>query len=121
MIKLIGHGTYNLVELRDGVKFFQLINEAGKTFSYTWLNTADIGAIVLAVHNPGNTGASLAAGKYRLYNVKEEEGLLNARHLELHAGDGVWQGYVLPKGLPTKTINRKKIIPTQELITRVMR
>jgi hypothetical protein len=51
-----------------------------------------------------------------MYLVKDEPNLSDLTHLELLVGEGVWQGYLLPIGLPNG-VKRRKIIPTKEIIT----
>jgi len=60
----------------------------------------------------------LSLGQFRLYDVKDEPKLTDLIHLELFVGGGLWQGYLLPTGLPTDKDKRNRIIPTDELITR---
>jgi hypothetical protein len=56
-----------------------------------------------------------------MYDVKDESTLTDLVHLELHAGIGIWQGYLLPTGLPAGSKIRNRIIPTKEIITKVMK
>ena len=61
----------------------------------------------------------MAVGKYRLYKVMDDPNLTDTWHLELAVGNGLWQGYLLPTGLPNNRKKRNRIIPTDELITKV--
>ena len=65
-----------------------------------------------------HTCAVIASGKYRLYKVKDEPNFVDLFHLELLVGEGVWQGYLLPTGLPTAEKKRNRIIPAKEVITK---
>lgn len=114
MIKLLEDGSYTLVETHRHIKILNLGNE--KVFA--WINVAGIGEILVASHNPHRTDHILAVGKYRLYEVKDEPILTDLIHLELLVGDGIWQGYLLTKGLPSAKNSRVRIIPTLEIITK---
>lgn len=115
MIKLIQHGTYRLIETKRQTKI--LIFDDNK--SYAWINAGKIGEILVASHRPHKTDQILTVGKYRIYQVKDEPKLTDLIHLELLAGDGFWQGYLLTKGLPgVDDKKRVRIIPTKEVITK---
>lgn len=57
-------------------------------------------------------------GTYRLYRVKDEIAFSNALHLELFNEKRRLQ-YLLPAGLPARK-SPKKIIPTDEVITKMI-
>lgn len=115
MIKLVDDGSYTLIETHKHIKILNL----GEKKVYAWINAAGIGEILVASHNPHKTDHILAIGKYRMYEVKDEPKLTDLTHLELLVGNGVWQGYLLTKGLPNvNTRNRVRIIPTLEIITK---
>jgi len=115
MIKLLEDGSYTLIETHKHIKILNL----GKGKVFVWINAAGIGEILVASHNPHKTDHMLAVGKYRLYEVKDEPKLTDLIHLELMVGDGIWQGYLLTKGLPNiDDKKRVRIIPTKEVITK---
>ncbi|EKD65355.1 MAG: hypothetical protein ACD_50C00113G0001 [uncultured bacterium] len=114
MIKLIERGTYRLIETKRQIKILILEDKR----SYAWINAGAIGEILVASHSPHKADHILTVGRYRIYGVKDEPKLTDLLHLELLAGDGVWQGYLLTKGLPTVDDKRVRIIPTKEAITR---
>ena len=115
MVKLLEDGSYMLIETHRHIK---ILNLGGKKV-YAWINVAGIGEILVASHNPHKTDHILAIGKYRMYEVKDESKLTDLIHLELLVGDGVWQGYLLTKGLPNiDDKKRVRIIPTLEIITK---
>ncbi|CAN5134623.1 hypothetical protein BH11PAT1_BH11PAT1_6620 [soil metagenome] len=114
MIKLLQEGRYNLIETKGQTKV--LILDEKKT--YAWVNAADIGEILVTSHKSHVTDNILAIGRYRLYDVKKEPDLTDLKHLELHVGNGSWQGYLLPTGLPNEKKKRNRIIPTNEVITK---
>lgn len=122
MIQLIKDGSYKLTETKGQVKVLTLDNQhnplSGKTFA--WINAAGIGEILVSSHNAHKTDNILAIGKYRIYDVKDEPSLTDLYHLELLVGNGKWQGYLLTTGLPTAKKIRKRIIPTDEIITKAM-
>lgn len=117
MIQLIQEGSYKLIETKHQTKI--LILDDKQTFA--WVNAAEISEILVTTHKIHQTDNILAMGKYRLYSVKDEQKLTDLLHLELFVGEGNWQGYLLTTGLPTIRKTRKRIIPTNELITRPTR
>lgn len=114
MIKLLNQGTYTLIETKKHIKILSL--DHGNVFA--WINIGAIGEILVISHRPHKADHILSVGKYRIYLVKNEPKLTDLIHLELLAGDGVWQGYLLLTGLPTDKKKRNRIIPTNEIITR---
>lgn|SRR3989344_4717036 len=114
MIRLLQQGKYMLIETRGQTKI--LILNGRKTFA--WINAAEIGEILVASHKTHKVDQILAIGKYRMYEVKDEPKLTDLVHLELFVGDGKWQGYLLPTGLPTEKKKRNRIVPTEEAITK---
>lgn len=114
MLKLLHSGTYHLIETKGHTKILTL---NGKR-TYAWVVAGSIGEILVTSHKTHRVDHTLAIGKYRLYDVKNEIGLRGVQHLELMVGQGIWQGYTLPTGLPTDTKKRNRIIPTREVITR---
>jgi len=114
MIKLLENGNYTLIETHKLIKILNL----GKGKVFVWINVAGIGEILVASHNPHKTDHILAVGKYRMYEVKDEPKFTDLIHLELLVGDGIWQGYLLTKGLPGANTSRVRIIPTLEIITK---
>lgn len=112
MITLLKKGTYRLIETKSQVKILYLDKR-----SYAWVMAEDIGEILVTSHRPHQIDHVLALGRYRLYDVEGEDKLSDQMHLELLVGDGHWQGYLLPTGLPTSQKTRSRIIPTAELIT----
>ncbi len=114
MIKLINEGNYQLIETKGQTKILTLNNK--KTFA--WVNLDEIGEILVSSHKKHITDNLLAIGKFRHYDVKDEPGLTDLEHLELFVGSGKWQGYLLTTGIPTEKNKRKRIIPTDEIITK---
>ncbi|OGH20754.1 MAG: hypothetical protein A3D74_05515 [Candidatus Levybacteria bacterium RIFCSPHIGHO2_02_FULL_37_13] len=114
MIKLLEDGNYTLIETHKHIKILNL----GKGKVFVWINAAGIGEILVASHKPHKTDHILAVGRYRLYQVKDEAKLTDLIHLELLVGEGIWQGYLLTKGLPQANTSRVRIIPTLEIITK---
>lgn len=114
MVQLIESGEYRLIETRNQTKILILNNK--RTFA--WVNVEEIGEILVTSHKTHATDNILAIGKYRLYMVKDEPNLTDLEHLELLVGDGVWQGYLLPTGLPSDIKTRNRVVPTQEVISK---
>lgn len=114
MIKVFKEGLYQLIETKGQTKI--LILDKAETFA--WVNAAEIGEILVTSHKKHQTDCILANGRYRIIEVKDEPDLTDLIHLELFVGDGFWQGYLLPTGLPSEQDKRKRIIPTNEVITK---
>lgn len=112
MIKLVKQGDYYLIETIKMTKIL-LIDGA----SFVWINAKGVGEILAFSHKKHLTDYILAVGKYRLYKVEKEPNLTDKWHLELSVGEGLWQGYLLPSGLPDNKKKRNRIIPIKELIT----
>ena len=114
MIKLISQGNYQLLETSHDTKILKLDNH-----TYAWPYAKPIGEILVLSYLQYNpiTTHRITRGLYRIYSVKNEPRLTDLKHLELSVGVGLWQGYLLPTGLPHKKKQRSRIIPTQEIIT----
>lgn len=113
MITLMQKGKYTLIETRGQTKILILDKKV-----FAWVYAADIGEILVASHVSHAVDHIVSIGKYRMYKVEKEPHLSDQLHLELFVGEGHWQGYLLPTGLPTDAKKRTRIIPTQELITK---
>ncbi|MBP9718913.1 MAG: hypothetical protein KBD46_00395 [Candidatus Levybacteria bacterium] len=114
MIKLLQEGKYKLLETKKQTKILTL----DKKETFAWINALDIGEILVVSHTAHSVDCILSIGNYRMYEVKDESAFVDLVHLELFVGDGVWQGYLLPTGLPTDEKKRNRIIPTNETITK---
>ena len=115
MIRLLSQGEYTLNETKTFHKILSL-EDMG---TYGWIYVPKgFYEILVASQMKDGTDHKLAAGKYRLYGVKNEQKLTDLAHLELLVGEGVWQGYLLPTGLPGGDKKRNRIIPTNEIITK---
>lgn len=113
MIKLLAHGSYNLIQTKHLTKIIKFADLG----SFAWINAGEIGEI-LVLSDDYQPLYTLASGFYRMYEVKNEPNLSDTIHLELFIGKGCWQGYLLPTNLPTESHPRSRIIPTAELITK---
>lgn len=116
MIRTIAGGQYQIIETWGYTRI--LILEGQTRNAYAWVNAKGIGEILITTHKEHHADYFIAIGKYRLYEVKDEPDLTDQIHLELFVGEGLWQGYLLPAGLPTDEKKRNRIIPTKEIITR---
>ena len=116
MIKLIDNGMYSLIQTHNQTKIIRL---GSKTFA--WVVAGKIGEILVATHKKHEVDHILALGNFRMYEVEDEPDLVDLVHLELFVGEGQWQGYLLPTGLPSDDKKRSEIIPTDEIITRTTR
>lgn len=114
MIRLIQEGKYSLIETKEQTKILTLDNSQ----TFAWINAAEIGEILVTSYKKHRIDNILSLGSYRLYEVNNEPGITDLFHLELHAGNGTWQGYLLTSGLPDTDKKRGRIIPTDELITK---
>jgi hypothetical protein len=84
---------------------------------YSWVTGERMGVVLVTSHHDYTDYHILATGYYRLYDVKSEPGLSPQQHLELNVGYNLWQGYLLPSGLPNKTRKLVKIMPTKEVVS----
>ncbi len=112
MITLEKMGQYKIVETKHNTK---IIDIDGKT--YAWVEPQNIGEILVSTYKMHKTDCILSVGHYKLYKVENEPELSDQQHLELEAGRRVWQGYLLPTGLPNENKKKSRIIPTSEIIT----
>lgn len=116
MITVIQSGHYRLIETTGHVKILTLDHD-----TYAWVVAKNIGEILVASHKPHHTDHILATGTYRLYEAQDEPELADQQHLELNVGNQLWQGYVLPTGLPSSDKVRTRIIPSREVLSRPRR
>lgn len=112
MIRTLSKGDYRLIETKGQVKILYLGEAA-----YAWVMAEDIGEILVTTHKPHKVDHILALGRYHLYDVTNEPHYTDLQHLELSVGEGQWQGYLLPTGLPSDTKTRSRVIPTKDVIT----
>ena len=113
MIKLLKEGGYKLFETSGQTKVLVLDDDA-----YAWINALNIGEILITSQSFHKIDHILSIGKYRLYEVEDEAKITDLEHLELFVGEGIWQGYLLPNGMPDLKNKRRRTIPTNELITK---
>ncbi|OGK16151.1 hypothetical protein A2690_01795 [Candidatus Roizmanbacteria bacterium RIFCSPHIGHO2_01_FULL_39_12b] len=114
MITFLKNGRYVLYETKDKNKILSL----DRTKTLAWINIDNISSIIVFSRKNIKPESVLSIGKYRLYDVKDEPKLTDLMHLELLVGDGIWQGYLLPIGLPSSQKNKSRVIPTREIITK---
>ena len=112
MIKLIDQGEYTMVRTKDH-KTLLCLGEKGYLLSYA----PKIGELLTFSKRERKTDYIIARGNYRIYRVKDDPELVDLEHLELSLGRGKWQGYLLLTGLPTLRKLRRRIVPTDEVIT----
>lgn len=113
MIKLIDKGKYKLFETKDKNKILVLSKN-----TFAWIDVPEIGEILVKSIKTHEAKQVLSIGEYKLYQVKDESKLVDLEHLELNVGENIWQGYLLPTGLPSIDDRRNRIIPTEEVITK---
>lgn len=114
LIRLLNHGDYELTETKHLTKILRLSDKG----TFAWINAGEVGEILVATEGQFKDLYILASGKYRIYEVKDEDKLTDTLHLELLTGKASWQGYLLATGLPTPNHKRTRIIPTEEIITK---
>ena len=112
MITQIKQGNYRLIETVEKTKILVLDDQ----INFAWVNAEGIGEILVFVSGEFREQKITASGKYNLYLVKDEPKLVDIEHLELQAGTNLWQGYLLPTGLPTTEDQKNRIISTEELV-----
>lgn len=113
MITMLESGKYEIAETARDTKILIL----GKKI-FAIIMALGIGEILVSSQKDHKFTHTLAKGSYRIYKVKDEPNLADLLHLELFVGEGKWQGYLLPTGLPTNEKKRNRIIPTSEIITK---
>lgn len=111
MIKLLEKGIYRLIWSKDNQRILYLGDQC-----YLWSHAKGIGELLTFSKHTHKVSYTLAEGKYKIYSVKNEPKYIDLKHLELSVSPGVWQGYLLLTGLPTKNKIRSKIVPTEEVI-----
>jgi hypothetical protein len=114
MIKLVQEGRYELIGTQHHIRM--LVLQGLKVFA--WIYAEGIGELLVTSRKSHKVDHILATGRYRLYEVKDVPKLTDLVHLELHVGNGIWQGYLLPTGLPNDKKKRNRIISTHEIITK---
>lgn len=114
MITTLQKGKYSIVETKLRTKILYLDSQA-----FAWIHPQKIGEILVSSHHLAGSDTKVSQGDYILYDVKDEDYLVDLQHLELEYGFQSWQGYLLPTGLPHDEKKRSRIIPTDELITRM--
>ena len=112
MITLLDEGKYKLLETKGQIKILKLNDTV-----FAWVDLEGIGEILVSSHKPHETDTALGLGRFKLYDVDDEPKLSDQQHLELSIGEGAWQGYLLPTGLPEGKKVRSRIIPTKETIS----
>jgi hypothetical protein len=117
MIRVIQQGKYKLIETARQTKIISFSTNS-QTIGFAWITAENIGEILVPIKKDYLIDHVLAIGKYRLYEVKNEKNLVDLEHLELQVGKHLWQGYLLPTGLPNRAKSCKRIIPTKEIITK---
>lgn len=113
MIRVIQSGTYEVVETKslknililDDKEYFMLTDEKKMKRK------------IIRVEKPDDCSIR-SAGNYRMYEVRDERYFADSMHLELNTGNGFWDSYVLPFGLPSSLRKDSSIYPTSEAISK---
>lgn len=113
MIKVRRKGFYHIVAEGGGDKYLVL----DKKLSFRWMCQDRVEKLEFVNKAIDDKKAIITSGRYRLYDVRDESHLTNLHHFEMLTGKNMWQGYLLPEGLPEKNMKKKLIFPTKELIT----
>ena len=112
MITQIKQGNYKLIETSEKTKILILDSKD----NFAWINAGEIGEVLCFVGGGYKEQKVVAMGEYKLYSVKDEPKLTDLEHLELQVGENLWQGYLLPTGLPSAEDQKNRVIPTEELV-----
>lgn len=113
MRRLINSGKYYLAETRHHTKILHL-----DAASYAWVESWRAGEILVLSTKSTDVNKLLGSGHYSLFEVVDDPDLSDQQHLELEVGKDIWQGYLLPTGLPRTNHKRSRIIPTTERINK---
>ena len=62
----------------------------------------------------------MVSGRFRLYEVHNDQNFKEGVYLELSGVAGKWNCYLLPLGLPDTNISKKSIITTNKCITKTI-
>lgn len=116
MIRLLKDGAYKLIETKKQTKI--LIMDKNAIYQFWHL---PVGEIIISTYEKDIFDSIFSYGRYRLYEVKKEKDLTDHMHLELFVGNGIWQGYLLPTGLPTEKKKITTIMVTEEIITKTLK
>lgn len=112
MISINRTGQYKLIETKHNTKILYLNDTA-----YAWIESKTAGDILVLAEHLSQEDHTFVMGVFILYEVDSEPYLSDLPHLELEIGNKMWQGYLLPTGLPSANKKRSVIIPTHEVIT----
>lgn len=111
MKQLKEQGQYALFQTKRNTKVLKLNDNY-----YVWLFIKNIGNILIKTKSTLQSTNILSTGRFYLFDVKDEPDYIDLLHLELGIGENLYQGYLLPRGLPKKSNEKHKIIPTKEVI-----
>jgi len=114
MIALVHTGSYQLTETKADTKILKMDPN-----TYAWIKVDEIGEMLVWSEKEHKNDAILSSGEFRMYKVENEPDIVDLIHLELEAGIGQWQSYLLPTGLPNVDKKRSRIIPSKDLITKI--
>lgn len=111
MMRLCRSGTYKLIETRRNIRILYLNNTA-----YAWIEPWSNKEILVISRRSHITDCILSMGSFRLYDVKDELRLPGKQLLTLEVGADIWQGYLLPTGLPTARRKRVRILIAHQVV-----
>jgi len=93
-------------------------DESAKTV-YRFDLSQSRGNIKLASTNEFTSTEKLLSGRFRIYEVLNEQSFKNGTQLEICKKAGEWSCYVLPEGLPDKNNRVKNFFITNNCITKM--
>ncbi len=115
MITVMSRGTHWLT---SAPVLLMLRDEQESEKVYRFFLTDGQGKITFITKSEFSFTKDVITGKYRKYEVKNEQSFKNGVYLELSVGMGKWNCYILPTGLPNKNSPEKSILVTKECITK---
>ena len=110
MITPTSRGTFKLLETKRGQRVLYLNDEI-----YEFVTPNRIRSSFRKYHK---SDCVLSAGRFQIYFVSVENHITEHWHLELEVGANIWQGYLLPQGLPGEEFYVTRLLPTSEIISK---
>lgn len=118
MITVTGRGRH---WLKSDPVLLMLRNEQELEKVYRFFLTDGQGRINFISRSVFNYTEDVITGRYRTYEVKNEQPFIDGTYLELYIRAGKWDCYILPRGLPDKSTLEKSVFVTNKCITKTFR
>lgn len=127
MITVTGRGWYHFLEKpklltakqEDNVLILDKEDESGviKT-TYRFNPHYKKGEMSFVSTSSIGIDGKILSGRFRMYETTDEAQFADGTHLELCEGEGKWNCYVLPTGLPNEKELQKEYFSTNKCVTK---